>query len=91
MELALLKAARPQLDASREALLQRLERIEAPVASSAGARGAGGWHSPCVTRLAYGGACAVYLGRRFRRRNNHPPTPGSGRPLGTTHPILRPA
>ncbi|CAN5547438.1 DNA polymerase III subunit gamma/tau [soil metagenome] len=36
MELALLKAARPQLDASREALLQRLERIEASLGGGTG-------------------------------------------------------
>ncbi|MDQ3572713.1 MAG: DNA polymerase III subunit gamma/tau [Actinomycetota bacterium] len=37
MELALLRAARPQIDPSREAFAQRLERLEAAIAVGAGA------------------------------------------------------
>jgi DNA polymerase III subunit gamma/tau len=39
VELALLRAARPQLDPSKEALLQRIEALEAGVASPAGGAG----------------------------------------------------
>jgi DNA polymerase-3 subunit gamma/tau len=44
VELALLRAARPQLDPSKEALLQRIEALEAGSASPAG--GAGGAGAP---------------------------------------------
>ena len=44
VELALLRAARPQLDPSKEALLQRVEALEAGTASPAG--GAGGAGAP---------------------------------------------
>jgi DNA polymerase-3 subunit gamma/tau len=42
VELALLRAARPQLDPSREALLERVERLEASVGGGALGGGAGG-------------------------------------------------
>ena len=39
MELALLRAARPQLDPTREAFAQRLERLEQALGGEAGGAG----------------------------------------------------
>jgi DNA polymerase-3 subunit gamma/tau len=50
IELALLRAARPQLDPARQALAQRLDRLEAAIGRGGGAGDAGGSGSDLQTR-----------------------------------------
>ena len=50
LDLALLRAASPQLDPSREALAQRLEKVEAALGSESGAGPAPGAHSDAQTQ-----------------------------------------
>ena len=69
LDLALLRAASPQLDPSREALAQRLERLEAVVGGGAGA----------TAGLRSGGA-APRLALCGRRRGYERPRPGGAGP-----------
>ena len=73
VELALLRCARPQLDASREALAERIERLEARLPAPAGR----GRALPGRTRLRLGvlRLPMKWLGRRLGCPPRQPPTP----------------
>ena len=71
VELALLRCARPQLDASREALAERIERLE-----SGGAVAGAGWVMPGRTRLRVRGAPAAEDAAGPSPHTSSPATPG---------------
>jgi DNA polymerase-3 subunit gamma/tau len=73
VELALLRAARPQLDPSKEALLQRIEALEAGSASPAG--GAGGAGAPPASPSGATGEHARPAPPQGRRAEHPHPRP----------------
>ncbi len=70
VELALLRCARPQLDASREALAERIERLEVAPWGGAGDRRVGPGSGPECS-----GCRGSRLGRRLGCPPRQPPTP----------------
>jgi DNA polymerase-3 subunit gamma/tau len=83
IELALLKAARPQLDPSREALLQRLERLESGGVSGSASPGAPAAGIPSPSPASPAAAHAPPTSAKVPLTEPQPPTPGDG---GTTTP-----
>ena len=76
MELALLRAARPQLDPTREAFAQRLERLEQAAEGGRAATSAGGNESSVVSRQSSG----------VRRQSSEGSSETGGSPLAEPRP-----
>ena len=79
VELALLRAARPQLDPSREALVERLERIEASLGGGAGG-GDSAASAPGEARKSPGGD--VQTSREASATEPPPPADETAEPTG---------
>ena len=87
VELALLRAARPQLDPSREALAERLERLEAAVAS-------GGLPEGAPSGAGIAGGAGTGAGSPDRIRPDapaEPPEPRSAESVSVREPSPDPA